>query len=491
MITFKHNTPDLAIPFADVLNVDTIQSLKDGLGMMGMRFTGKPTKAHIVKTFDEYVKENPADVLRCLRPEELTLMDNILKQGRSGHVTVKGVGLFNQLQKMNLVVSYEDKNANTTDIYLIDELHAVFAPYIDYVISNPVDYSTDKSMKTPLDATLYEVALKCREIFAHVKKWTDGDRLDDMSNKELDRFIDALYEYEEVLNEYEGKITSLISATPQGFADRQKDIDAVMKDVRFVYDGIIEMQDMLEEVHEKDSSDEEYIDPEDKEQLEKLFNSKTVKDTIVKIKKDRLDAMDEAIRAEKEEGPFKYLPAFTKHPAKYPPLKESYCGTRLVRPRIYEVTLSMDDDQYFIVYFIYMEQKGYTQATCYWGNIFDFAQKAAAEPYPGAGYVMLSKPFRKKYPNVAAVYGMHEDNEDCTSPYLTTIGWDGQPKEWFLSVRLWDFDFARLITLTPLDCPEALDAIDDLRDASLAMMRDIKRSDAKQPKQLMNELFGI
>ena len=151
----------------------------------------------------------------------------------------------------------------------------------------------------------------------------------------------------------------------------------------------------------------------------------------------------------------------------------------------------MDNGQYFIVYFIYMEQKGYTQATCSWGNIFDFAQKAASEPYPGAGYVMLSKPFRKKYPHVAAVYGMHEDNEDCTSPYLTTIGWDGQPKEWFLSVRLWDFDFARLLTLTPLDCPEALDAIDDLRDASLAMMRDIQRSDAKQPKQLMDELFKI
>ena len=93
MITFKHNTPDLSIPFADVLNVDTVQSLKDGLGMMGMRFTGKPTKAHIVKTFNKYVKENPADVLRCLRPEELTLMDNILKKGRGGHVTVKGVGL--------------------------------------------------------------------------------------------------------------------------------------------------------------------------------------------------------------------------------------------------------------------------------------------------------------------------------------------------------------------------------------------------------------
>ena len=79
MITLSTKSPDLAIPYADVLNVDTIQDLKDALGMMRMRFTGKPTKAHIVKTFDEYVKENPADVLRCLRPEELTQKDNILK----------------------------------------------------------------------------------------------------------------------------------------------------------------------------------------------------------------------------------------------------------------------------------------------------------------------------------------------------------------------------------------------------------------------------
>ena len=93
IITLTTKSPDLSIPFADVLNVDTIQSLKDGLGMMGMRFTGNPTKAQIVKTFDEYVKENPADVLRCRRSEELTLKDNILKQGRGGHITVKGIGL--------------------------------------------------------------------------------------------------------------------------------------------------------------------------------------------------------------------------------------------------------------------------------------------------------------------------------------------------------------------------------------------------------------
>ena len=68
MITIKNKHPYLGIPFSQVLNVDIIQNLKEGLGMMGMRFTGKPNKAQIVKMYDKYVKENPADVLRCLRP---------------------------------------------------------------------------------------------------------------------------------------------------------------------------------------------------------------------------------------------------------------------------------------------------------------------------------------------------------------------------------------------------------------------------------------
>lgn len=65
--------------------------------------------------------------------------------------------------------------------------------------------------------------------------------------------------------------------------------------------------------------------------------------------------------------PVKFFPAFTKHPANYPPMKESYCASCLVRPRVFEVTLPLDDGLYFIVYFNFLEQNGYTQATCYWG----------------------------------------------------------------------------------------------------------------------------
>ena len=496
MITINSDTPYLGIPFAELLDYDIIQNLKEGFGMMGMRFTGKPTKAGIVKAYNEYVKASPADVLRCLRPEDLKLMDKLLKQGKGGHFTVEGIQLYNQLQKMNLVVTHEDKDKNTTDLYLIDELYDLFAPHIGEVIKNPVDYSTDKSLKTPLDAVIFEISYKCRELVAHIDDWTKKKSPKEMSAKERDSFGGALDDYDDCLEEYSDKLTTLMAATPHGFAGRENDIERIKKTIKDVHGVIDHMQILLEAIQSGKAidgadDDREEIDPEEKAELEQVLKSKEFKDVIDQITKDRMDAMKEAERAQREDGPVKFLPAFTKHPAKYPSMKESYCATRLVRPRVFEITLPLENDFYFIVYFNFMEQNGYTQATCYWGNIFDFAQKAAAEPYPGAGYVMLSKPFRKKYPHVASVYGMHEDNQDCTKPYLTTIGWEHQPKEWFLSVRMWDFDFAKLITYSPLDCPEVIEAIDELKKASLAMVHDIQRSDAKQPKLLISQLFGL
>lgn len=45
MITVNSDTPYLGISFAEVLDIDTIQNLREGFGMMGMRFEcNKPFK---------------------------------------------------------------------------------------------------------------------------------------------------------------------------------------------------------------------------------------------------------------------------------------------------------------------------------------------------------------------------------------------------------------------------------------------------------------
>ena len=58
---------------------------------------------------------------------------------------------------MNLVVAREDKRAKNTDLYLINELYVLFAPNIDEVMKNHVDYNTEKSLKTPIDAVIFEI----------------------------------------------------------------------------------------------------------------------------------------------------------------------------------------------------------------------------------------------------------------------------------------------------------------------------------------------
>ena len=58
-------------------------------------------------------------------------------------------------------------------------------------------------------------------------------------------------------------------------------------------------------------------------------------------------------------------------------------------------------------------------------------------------------------------------------------------------IKIADFDYVKLVTYSPLDCPEVIEAIDELKKASFAMIRDIQRSDANTPKQLMTEFFGL
>lgn len=88
-----------------------------------------------------------------------------------------------------------------------------------------------------------------------MNKWTYGKKLLEMSHKELDRFSDALFEYEDELDEYEGKLTTIISANPQGFAERQEDIDMVKNIIGDLHNSIIKMQEMLDKVREMKTSD--------------------------------------------------------------------------------------------------------------------------------------------------------------------------------------------------------------------------------------------
>ena len=93
-----------------------------------------------------------------------------------------------------------------------------------------------------------------------------------MSFKELDCLSDNLFDYEDKLDEYEGKLASLIAATPQGFAARQEDIDSLMIVVGHVRHTIINMQEAVDKTIEITTSVDKHSDAKQPKQLmDELF----------------------------------------------------------------------------------------------------------------------------------------------------------------------------------------------------------------------------
>ncbi len=240
----KPTSFNLSIPYSALLEVETIANLKEGFGMLGMCFSGQPKKAQIVKSYAKYVKEHPKDVLRTLSPDSLTLLNEILKQGKDGYVTIEGIEVFNQLQKTNLVVTWENEADNASYLYLIEEIYDLFGPLIDETLNTPVDYSSMK-VKTPLDAVVYELVTKCKEISGDINKFMKRKNIDTLTEKELDYYEEGLRKHNAALAKYTGKLTSLINSNPDGFGGWEELIKVALAYVNQVQALIDESRDKL------------------------------------------------------------------------------------------------------------------------------------------------------------------------------------------------------------------------------------------------------
>lgn len=123
-------------------------------------------------------------------------------------------------------------------------------------------------------------------------------------------------------------------------------------------------------------------------------------------------------------------------------------------------------------------------ACCRWGHILDFADNGLDRS------IMCMKPyFEKKYPHISRLYGQKDDM--AIEPHLSTIGFDGSPKEWYLSARLYGKDWERLSTEGPMLDNDYANAIGHLLELSQGIYREITRSDAIRFKEDFRTLTGI
>lgn len=240
----KPSSFELAIPYSALLEVESIPNLKEGFGMLGMRFSGQPRKAQIVESYDKYIKTHPKEVLRTLSPDSLTLLNELLKKGKGGNVTIEGIEVFNQLQKTNLVVTWENEADNVSYLYLLEEIFDLFEPLIEEALNTPVDYSSITA-KNPLDAVVYELMTKCKEITGDINKFMKRKNIDTLTEKELDYYEDGLQKHNAALTKYTGKLTSLVNSNPDGFGGWEELIKVAMAYVNQVQALIDENRDKL------------------------------------------------------------------------------------------------------------------------------------------------------------------------------------------------------------------------------------------------------
>ena len=173
----KPTAVELADSFADFLMYDTVVHQKEAFSQMGRRFIGQPKKRQVANGIAKYVKEHPLDVLHKCNADTLMYIKKMIEMGKGSCITIGEPNIFDhQLQKMELVLTYYDKKAKTTELYLLDELHDFFAPHIEEAYRNP-------------SPTLQADMLKGLEDMKEIAKLDCGKRYYNADLEEQKRFL--------------------------------------------------------------------------------------------------------------------------------------------------------------------------------------------------------------------------------------------------------------------------------------------------------------
>ena len=129
------------------------------------------------------------------------------------------------------------------------------------------------------------------------------------------------------------------------------------------------------------------------------------------------------------------LPVFTTSvPLDFPP-EGTFAFNKKTNKQL-EVTVRINEHQFFNMNFL--NHDGYIMACCRWAHVLDFAENG----YDRYEHI-IKKHFRKKYPVISSLYGQHTDTAEDI--HISTIGFEGNPKEWYISMRIYGEKFDDLL----------------------------------------------
>lgn len=201
----KPTSFDLSDTFSDHLMYDTVAHMKEAFSLMGRRFIGQPKKQQIANGIARYVREHPLDVLHKCKSDTLMYIKKMIEMGKGSNVTIGEPNVYDlQIQRMELVLTYYDKKNNTTELYLLDELHDIFAPHIDEAYKNPSPVLQADMLKGLEDLNKMADGCKTEDDFLEKLKACMpefefkelfGDKKDDDDEEELEEDTSGMFTY--------------------------------------------------------------------------------------------------------------------------------------------------------------------------------------------------------------------------------------------------------------------------------------------------------
>ena len=195
--------------------------------------------------------------------------------------------------------------------------------------------------------------------------------------------------------------------------------------------------------------------------------------------------LDEANK--KLKVPVEVYPAITKNPPRLL-AEDMLINSKLIRPGLIEAVFPLAEGLYMVSYFIM--QKDCIIACCCLGDLLDFVKNGVEQQ---GGVAVLKKHFRKKYPYLASLYDVKADSVGKwpATPYLMTIAWESKESRWYMTEKIYDGDFPSMVYYGVVNDQKALEVLFHFREALDKIWKELEKSDAKAPKAIMKDFFGI
>ena len=136
MITLRYPNYISAFPLAEVMPVLLKEDLLWMAGQFGMTVSKNQKKEVIAQMVSEYLLTHPKEVLSLIPSNELKMLRELVKLESGNYLSRKTPAKHFWIQSLGLVITYEDKKEKRSNMIMLEELKAVYAPCLDEAIKN-------------------------------------------------------------------------------------------------------------------------------------------------------------------------------------------------------------------------------------------------------------------------------------------------------------------------------------------------------------------